>query len=132
MSHVVLNERGIRHLFSREGAVGRIIDAKAKLIEDNARTIIQSKFVSRTGDLEAGLRKVPIDSPEGYHVAVGSDAQHRGFPYARALELGIDPTTGGPLLAGNTRSPEGPTVPVEDKSFMVPAVRKSGFRLRKA
>lgn len=132
MSYVVLNERGIQRLFTRQGAVGRIIDHKAQLIEDNARTIIQSKFVSRTGDLEAHLRKVPLDSPQGYHVAVGSDAQHRGFPYARALELGIDPTTGGPLLGGNTKGPDGPSVVVEDKSFMVPAVRKSGFRLRRA
>jgi hypothetical protein len=130
MSYVVLNERGIKRLFTRQGAVGRIIDQKAKLIEDNARTIIQSKFVSRTGDLEAGLKKVPLDSPEGYHVAVGSDAQHRGFPYARALELGINPITGGPLLGGNTRGPDGPQVLVEDKAFMVPAVLKSGFRRR--
>ena len=132
MSRVVLNEAGIRHLFSSKGAVGRIIDRKAALIESNARQIIQEKFVSRTGDLEAHLRKIPADLPDGYHVRVGSDAQHRGFPYARALELGIDPTTGGPLLGGNTRGTEGPNVPIEDKAFMVPAVRKSGFRLRRA
>lgn len=132
MSRVVLNERGIKHLFSGKGAVGRIIDKKADLIYNNAKAVIQEKLVSRTGDLEAALRKVPRELPDGYHVAVGSDAQHRGFPYARALELGIDPTTGGPLLAGNTRGVDGPQVPVEDKAFMVPAVRKSGFRLRRA
>lgn len=127
MNRVVLYERGIKRLFTRQGSVGRIIDQKATLIENNARTIIQTKLVSRTGDLEAHLRKIPIDSPDGYHVAVGSDAQHRGFPYARALELGIDPTTGGPLLAGRNHN-----VPVEDKAFMVPAVKASGFRLRRA
>ncbi len=131
MSSVTLNERGIRKLFSREGAVGRMIDEKANLIEDNARNIIHTKLVSRSGDLEAQLRKVPRDLPDGYHVAVGSDAQHRGFPYARALELGIDPIGGGPLRGGNTRGGS-PGVEVGDKAFMVPAVRASGFRLRKA
>lgn len=132
MSYVVLYERGIKRLFTRQGPVGRIIDQKASLIEGNARNIIQTKLVSRTGDLEAALRKIPKDSPDGYHVVVGSDAQHRGFPYARALELGIDPFTGDPLRGGNTRQEGGPQVEVGDKSFMVPAVRKSGFRLRRA
>lgn len=131
MSHVVLYERGIKRLFSKQGAVGRIIDTKADAIYRNAALIIQEKFASRTGDLEASLHKVPIDNPQGYHVAVGADAHHRGFPYARALELGIDPIGGGPLLGGNTKG-QGPSVPIEDKAYMVPAVKRSGFRLRKA
>lgn len=132
MAHVVLYERGIKSLFRREGPVGQIVDKKADLILANARNVIQTKLVSRSGDLEAALRKIPRFEAGVYHAVVGSDAQHRGFPYARALELGIDPTTGGPLLGGNTRGVEGPKVPIEDKAFMVPAVRASGFRLRRA
>jgi len=125
MSHVVLNERGIRHLFSRKGAVGRIIDNKAALIHDNALSNIQSKLQRRTGDLIEGLKKVPLEDATGYHVAVGTHSEHTHgpsgpFPYARALETGIDPLTGAPM---NYHF---------DFAFMVPAVRQSGFRLRKA
>jgi len=99
--------------------VGKIIDAKAEMIRAAALTNIQTKTSARSGDLEGSLRKIPIQG-DVYHVAVGSDATHRGFPYARALETGINPLTGAPMNFH------------ENKSFMVPAVRSAGFRLRRA
>jgi len=120
MSRVVLNERGIKHLFSGKGAVGRIIDGKARLIHDHAKSNIQTRLVARSGDLEANLRMIKIDSADGYHVVVGTDAKHRGFAYARALETGINPETGEEMGFH------------ESKAFMVPAVIQSGFRLRRA
>jgi hypothetical protein len=121
MSSVVIYERALnRLLYSRTGTVGRIIDQKADAIFKNAELNIQETFESRTGDLEGGLRKIPKESRTGYHVVVGSGATHRGFPYARALETGINPLTGAAM---NFK---------EDKAFMVPAVKRAGFRLRKA
>ena len=123
MSYVVIYERALnRLLYSRTGPVGKIIDKKADAIFKNAELNIQEKFESRSGDLEGGLRKIPRESRAGlgYHVVVGSGATHRGFPYARALETGINPITGADM---NFK---------EDKAFMVPAVRRAGFRLRKA
>lgn len=125
MSRVVLNERGIKHLFSRKGAVGRIIDQKANLIEEHAKSNIQTKITRRTGDLIDGMKKVEFDSPAGYHVVVGTHSEHTHgpsgpFPYARALETGIDPLSGAPMNYHH------------DFSFMVPAVRQAGFRLRRA
>lgn len=127
MSRVVIHDAVLRRLLrSRQGPVGKIVDKKAKAIEGFARTNIHTKLVSRTGDLEAALRRIPIEDSAGYHVAVGSDAQHGAerpsgeFPYARALETGINPFTGESMGFK------------EDKSFMVPAVRQAGFRLRRA
>lgn len=116
MSRTVLYEKGIQHLFSSpRGPVAKIIRGKADLIESNARKIIQSKYVSRTGDLEGRLRQVPISDPLLFRIAVGTDAQHRGFNYARALETG-QTDTGVELRVG------------EDKiGFMKPAVQASGF-----
>lgn len=126
MSRVVILEAGMRRMLSDpRGPVGRIIEEKAELIFQHARANIQSTFDSRTGDLEGSLKKVRFTREDGFHIAVGADAHHRGFPYARALELGQDPIGGGPLLAGNNQQ-----TPVTDKAYMVPAVRQAGFRER--
>lgn len=119
MSHVVIYDDALKRvLTSRRGPVGNILMQKASVILGHARTNIQTRLVSRTGDLEAALRRVPIEDSSGFHVAVGTDAHHRGFPYARALETGINPQTGEPMAFQ------------EDKSFMVPAVIAAGFRPR--
>lgn len=120
MSRVVLNNAGINHLLhSPTGPVAGIINRKAELIFQHAGANLRSKTSSRTGDLEASLRKIPRADPGGYHVVVGADATHRGFPYARALETGINPFTGEPM--NFTEFSPG---------YMVPAVRQAGFRPR--
>lgn len=133
MSRVVIHDAAIKRLFANpNGPVAKLIKEKANAIESHARTNIQTKYVSRTGELEGSLHQVPFTGPDGsYHIAVGADAQHRGFPYARALELGKDPIGGGPLLGGNTQGGP-PQKPVDDKKigYMVPAVRSAGFRER--
>lgn len=121
MSHTVIYGRAMhRFLTKRGGPVAKIIDEKAEKIRAAAETNIKTKTEARTGDLEGSLRKIPRDGPGGYHVVVGADATHREFPYAKALETGINPLTGAPMKFGNT------------KAFMVPAVRTAGFRLRRA
>ena len=116
MSYVRLNERGITKLFSNpRGPVAMIIDHKARLIERNAREVIGRKYESRTGDLVEALRIVPINDPSLYRVAVGTDAQHRGFAYARALET------------GQTRDGVEMKVAPAKVGFMKPAVQASGF-----
>ena len=121
MTHLVLNNSGIRHLFKNpRGPIAKVINEKAERIRSAAETNIKTKTSARSGDLEGALRKIPREGAEFYHVVVGSDATHRGFPYARALETGINPLTGADM---NFK---------EDKSFMVPAVRSAGFRLRRA
>ena len=121
MSRVVIYDKGIRNLFfNSRGPVAKIIDHKARLIERNAHANIQRKFDSRTGDLLASLRKVPkTDLTAGYSVAVGADAQHRGFNYARALETGKNPDTGADMRFTNV-----------EPGYMIPAVRSAGFRQR--
>ena len=125
MSYVVINDRALKRLLtSRSGPVGRIIDKKADLIETNARSNIQSTLQRRTGDLIEGLTKIPKEDATGYHVVVGTKAIHSHgqsgpYPYARALETGINPLTGEPTV--HRQFP-----------FMVPAVTQSGFRLRRA
>lgn len=119
MSRVEIYDSGIRHLFaSPTGSVAKIVREKASAIERNARTNMQTKLDSRSGDLEAALRQIPIPDPDGYRVVVGSDATHRGFPYARALETGVNPLTGEPMNFH------------KGTSFMVPAVEQAGFRRR--
>jgi hypothetical protein len=124
MSGVVIYERAMhRFLTKRTGPVAKIIDEKAERIRSAAETNLMTKTEARTGDLEGSLRKIPRDGPGGYHVVVGSDAKHRGFPYAKALETGINPLTGVEMnfKAGKLSF-----------AFMVPAVRTAGFRLRRA
>lgn len=122
MSRVVIYDAALNRLLkSSTGPVARIIDGKAERIFQGARAQISQKYDSRTGDLEAGLRKIPRDTDQGYSVAVGSDATHRGFPYARALETGINPWTGEPMNIDSSKI-----------GFMVPAVRAAGFRQRGA
>lgn len=120
MSRVVINEAGVRHLFSNpRGPVARLIDQHAEEIFQQARVNILVGFDERTGDLDASLHKVHFTGPDGfYHVAVGADAEHRGFPYAKALETGINPFTGADMAFK------------EDKAYMVPAVQQAGFRRR--
>lgn len=117
MSRVVLNEAGIRHLFSNpQGPVAKIIREKANLIESHARANINSNFDSRTGDLAESLHQVEIQV-EPFHIAVGANATHRGYPYALALETGINPLTGGAPTHGKF-------------PYMVPAVGQAGFTPR--
>jgi hypothetical protein len=118
MSRVVLNNQGIRRLFSNpQGPVARIVNARADRILSNAERNINMNMDSRTGDLLGSLRKIPI-AAEVYHVVVGADAQHRRFPYALALETGKNPLTGEDMKFNY------------DYAYMVPAVRQSGFRQR--
>jgi hypothetical protein len=105
------------------GPVARIINERADRIYRAAGSNIAQKMQERTGDLAGSLKTIPIHDPSGYRVVVGADAQHSHgksgpFPYARALETGINPLTGEPMHFRH------------DFSFMVPAVRSSGFRQR--
>lgn len=119
MSRVVLYEKGIRNLFANpRGPVAKIVEEKARRIEQNALGNIQRRLDSRTGDLVQSMRRVPILDPRGYRVVVGADAQHRGFNYARALETRVNPDTGVPMNFH------------KETAFMIPAVRQSGFRPR--
>ena len=120
MSRTKINEQGIQRMLSFEGPIGRHVSFKARQIHRFARSNIQTKLDSRTGDLEAALRQIDLNDSTGYHVVVGTDAQHRGFPYARALETGRNPFTGEEMAF------------YRDTSFMVPAVISAGFRLRQA
>ena len=124
MSYAVLYESGIQQLLhSPTGPVTRIINEKAERIRQHADARIGHIPAERSGDLRASLRKVPFQGSEGYHVAVGADSHHSHgksgpFPYARALETGINPLTGGPMHF------------TRDFAYMVPAVRDAGFRQR--
>lgn len=120
MSRVFIREAGVRKFFSDpHGPVATIINKHAEEIYQQARVNIMVTLDPRTGDLEASLRKIPFIGADGfYHVAVGADAQHRGFPYARALETGINPFTGEPMNFH------------ESKAYMVPAVKAVGFSPR--
>lgn len=119
MSRVVLNNQGIRRMFANpQGPVARIINVRAERIRAAAEHNIRMNTDSRTGDLLASLRKIPIADPEGYRVVVGADAKHRGFAYAKALETGVNPDTGAPMKFNF------------DYAYMVPAVASSGFRRR--
>ena len=124
MSYVVLNDAGLFNLLkSNTGGVAKFIDRKAEQIYQNAHARIGHIPAERSGDLRASLRKVPLSDSDGYHVAVGTDAHHSHgrsgpFPYARALETGINPLTGAAMHF------------TKDFAYMVPAVRMSGFRRR--
>lgn len=119
MSRVEIYDTALKRLLaSRQGPVGRIVEQKAEAIFQAAQTNIAATFEPRTGDLQASLKKVPIEDEDGFHMAVGADAQHRGFPYARALETGVNPLTGEDMVFK------------EDKAYMVPAVVAAGFRQR--
>lgn len=119
MSYVVLREKGIRALFANpNGPVAKIIKGKADRIEANARAQIAAKYEERTGDLIGSMKQVPILDPRGYRIAVGADAKHRNFNYARALELGQ--TDGGVELK----------ISPAKVGYMKPAVLQSGFRRR--
>lgn len=121
MSRVVIYDAGIRALFSNPlGPVAKIVHRFADRIEENARLNIRRTFDSRSGDLEESLHQVPIET-QVFHIAVGANATHRGFPYALALETGINPLTGGPMDRLNQGS----------YPYLVPAVRQSGFRQRR-
>lgn len=120
MSHVVINTAALNRLLKGPtGPVAKVINQKAESIFQHARSNIQSKIDSRTGDLEASLRKIPVNDPDGYRVVVGADATHRGFPYALALETGINPLTGAEMNFTDFAP-----------GYMVPAVRQAGFRQR--
>lgn len=120
MSRVVINNSGIQALFANpRGPVAKIINQKADLILRLGRQIASDKFESRSGDLDASFKRRELLDPAGYHVAVGADAQHRGFAYARALETGINPATGAPMNFKHV-----------EPGFMVPAVQAAGFRRR--
>lgn len=119
MSRVFIREAGIRRFFSDPNSpVAKIIDRYAQEIKLQALANIMVTFNPRSGDLEGALRTVPFIGRDGfYHVAVGTDATHRNFPYARALETGINPLTGEPMSFGA-------------KPYMVPAVEAVGFSRR--
>lgn len=125
MSYVVLYESGIQQLLiSPTGPVTRLVSDKADRIQQAADARIGHIPAERSGDLRASLKKVPIPSAEGARFAVGADSHHTHgrngypFPYARALETGINPLTGGPMHF------------TRDFAYMVPAVRDAGFRQR--
>lgn len=120
MSHVVIYDSGIAQMFKNpRGPVAKIINQKADTILRLGKQIAEQKFESRTGDLFASFKKVPLEGPDGYHVAVGNDAQHRGFAYARALETGED-QFGQPIKRGEGKL----------GGYMVPAVEQAGFTRR--
>lgn len=120
MSRVVIYDAGIQALFvNPRGPVAKILNEKADTILELGRNIAAEKFESRSGDLEASFRKIEINDPGGYHIAVGNNAQHRGFAYARALETGINPVDERPMNFKNV-----------EPGYMVPAVRAAGFRRR--
>lgn len=125
MSRVVLNEAGLNALLkSPTGPVSRFVQKKASQIHSHAFTNISTLTVKRTGDLLGSLRMIAFEGADGHHIAVGADAIHSHgksgpFPYARALETGIDPLSGAPMHYVN-----GPF------AYMVPAVLQSGFRPR--
>lgn len=124
MSRVVLYESGIKKFFGDPaGPVAGIINKKADEILRLGEAIARSKFESRTGDLFSSFKKVPFVEPDGYHVAVGNNARHRGFSYARALETGAD-ENGRPITIGTTRRGRstGKTI-----GYMIPAVEQAGF-----
>lgn len=120
MSYVKLNNAGINAMFRNpRGPVAQRLHARADRIEAAARGNINKNMDSRTGDLLASLRKVPFQGVDGFfHIAVGADAVHRGFPYAKALETGINPLTGADMKFNF------------DYAYMVPAVTQAGFRRR--
>ena len=125
MSHTELYESGLnRLLINPTGPVSKYIDRKAGEIKNLAFANIQALTVKRTGDLLGSMKTIPFDTAEGHHVAVGADAIHDHgksgpFPYARALETGIDPLSGKPMHYVN-----GPF------AYMVPAVKQAGFKPR--
>ena len=125
MSRVVLYEAGLNRLLrSPNGPVARHIDKKAAQIKQQAFGNISTRTRFRTGDLLGSLKSIPFEGPDGHHVAVGADAHHThgqsgAFPYARALETGINPLTGERM-----HYRRGPF------AYMVPAVLQSGFRQR--
>ncbi len=122
MSYVRINDVGIARLFTdTRGPVARHVDLRADRILENARLNIARKIDSRTGDLAASLKRSPVFSTRGGRMmaVVGADAKHRGFNYARALETGINPDTGAPMKFSG------------EFSYLVPAVRQSGFRQRR-
>jgi hypothetical protein len=124
MSRVVINEPGMRKFFSDpHGPVAKIINERADEILRLGEQIARSKFERRSGDLFGSFRKIPFVAPDGYHVAVGNNARHRGFSYARALETGAD-ESGRPISIGTTRRGRstGKTI-----GYMVPAVEQAGF-----
>lgn len=118
MSRVVIHHAALKHfLTSREGPVGRHVKKKANHIEREAEGIISAMFEVRTGDLADSLKQIPFDRDGVPHIAVGTNAVHRGYPYARALETGINPWDGGEASHGK-------------HAYMVPAVIAAGFRQR--
>lgn len=125
MSRVVIHNAALkRFLTSREGPVGRHVQKKADQIQAAAAANIAENLDERSGDLAASLKQIPFDRDGVPHIAVGADAQHGherpsgAFPYARALETGINPLTGASMKF------------YSDFSYMVPAVIAAGFRPR--
>jgi hypothetical protein len=121
---LVFNESGMKRFFGDPaGPVAAHINKKAAQILTLGEQIAREKFQERSGLLFSSFRSVPFVDAEGYHVAVGNDAQHRGFSYARALETGFD-EFGRPISIGTTKTgaSTGKTV-----GYMIPAVERAGF-----
>lgn len=115
MSRVVIHEAAMkRFLQTREGPVGRFVQKKAGEIHSGAIANIEANLDERTGDLLTSLRQIPFDRDDVPHIAVGADAVHRRYPYARALETGINPWDGSAASHGK-------------HAYMVPAVIAAGF-----
>jgi hypothetical protein len=77
---VTLNQAALARLLeSEDGAVGREVRERAEAVERVARQNASGVWLNiQTGDLLAGLAVRPWT---GNSLAVGSDAEHRGFRY---------------------------------------------------
>ena len=126
MSGVVIYDAALNRLLKGlNGPVARVVDSRADRILAAAGARIGTRPEERSGDLRQSLRKTALhQGPDGeVHVHVGADSHHTHgksgpFPYALALETGVDPLSGRPMNY------------TKDFAYMRPAVRDAGFRPR--
>ena len=92
VSRFVINEAGMRYTFrAEEGPTGRYLARKAGEATTNAHNNVRGRPGPRirSKDLITSIRFAGLfEDASALYALVGSDAQHDGFAYPRALELG--------------------------------------------
>lgn len=88
-----LNPAEMHHLLDDpSGPVGVDLQRRAQNVTARATDLASDRPGPeiRTGDLHSSIHYVILSDAEGLRAQIGTDQEHRGFPYPRALELGFE------------------------------------------